>query len=407
MAAANASPSGVELSCRALAREIGASRTRYTKNVAEANKAIRVAKDKVKELEAENARLDQMLAVFKDKDDEVLTVDKIKAIMEAHRKVEEFGGMDVLSRAIEATPRLQSARRCKEKTELNRKYRELLATNNLKGFNVYMVTWTDLLDWRTKTTLPWAYSFVMMMPDVEHPDDNENSKPDLLHVRLALIADGEVNEMYFPPGKYEMAHVNKQNCADFCNVVFAAVNMDTLAQADGLVGGGSVTPAEYIEATKRDSLRMIKSHVRDSYAVLAPFEKEGDDQDRRCRGKRQDYSNGGFGGGYRTYNKRKRGEGGSSSAGGEEQEQDDVEVEVEVEVEADEEDDVEDEEQVVATLAGTAVQGGDMERVDSMVGEEQVDALNTLADQANQAAPASAPEAASEVVVKSEPGTSA
>lgn len=398
--AAAANPNGVEATLRDLARELGANRSRYTKHITDANEAIRVAKGKVKELEAENARLDQILAVLKDKDDEVLTVDKIKAIMEAHRKVEEFGGMDVLSRAIEATPRLQSARRCKEKTELNRKYRELLKSNDLKGFNVYMVTWTDLLDWRTKAVLPTSYSFVMMMPDVEHPDDNEDSKPDLLHVRLALIADGEVNEMYFPPGKYDMAHVNKQNCADLCDVVFASVNMDTLAQADGLVGGGSITPAEYIEATKRDSLRMIKSHVRDSYAMLAPFEKEGDDQDRRCRGKRQDYSNGGFGGGYRTY-KRQRGEGSSSAAADEEQ--DDVEVEVEV----DEEDDVDDEEQVVATLAGTAVQGGGMERVDSMVGEEQVDALNTLANQANQAAPASAPEAVPEVVVKPEPGTSA
>jgi len=400
-AAANANPNGVEATLRDLARELGANRSRYTKSITDANEAIRVAKGKVKELEAENTRLDQILAVFKDKDDEVLTVEKIKAIMEAHRKVEEFGGMDVLSKAIEATPRLQSARRCKEKTELNRKYRELLKSNDLKGFNVYMVTWTDLLDWRTKAVLPTSHSFVMMMPDVEHPDDNEDSKPDLLHVRLALIADGEVNEMYFPPGKYDLAHVNKQNCFDLCEVVFASVNMDTLAQADGLVGGGSITPAEYIEATKRDSLRMIKSHVRDSYAMLAPFEKEGDGQDRRCRGKRQDYSNGGFGGGYRTNTKRQRGEGGSSSAGGEEQEeQDDVEVEVEI----DEDDDVEDEEeQVVATLAGTAVQGGGMERVDSMVGEQQADALNTLANQANQAAPASAPE----VAVKSEPGTSA
>lgn len=394
-----ATPNGVETTLRTLARELGQNRTHYTKQITDGNEAIRVAKAATKDVLTETTKVDQILAIFKDTDDEEVTLEKLKSIMEAHRKVEEFGGIDVLTRAIEATPRLQSIRRCKEKTELNRKYRELLKDSDLKGYNVYMVTWTDLLDWRTKAVLPTSHSFVMMMPDVEHPDDNEDSVPGLLHARLALIDDGEVNEMYFPPGKYDLAHVDKVNCFDLCEVVFAQANMGILAQADGLVGGGTMTPSDYVKAMKRDSLRMIKSHVRDTYAVLAPFEKT-DDADRRCRGKRRDYSNGGFGGGYRTMKKRQRGEGSSSSTGAQEEEE---EVEVEVD---EEEDDVDHEDQVVATLVGTPVQNGGMQRVDSMVGDPQADALNTLANQA-AAAPSSAPEPEKELDIKPEPGTSA
>jgi hypothetical protein len=226
----------------------------------------------------------------------------------------------------------------------------------------------------------------MMMPDVEHPDDNDDSVPGLLHARLALIDDGEVNEIYFPPGKYDLAHVDKVNCFDLCEVVFAQANMGILAQTDGLVGGGTMTPSDYVEAMKRDSLRLIKSHVRDTYAVLASFEKTYD-ADRRCRGKSRDYSNGGFGGGYRTMKKRQRGEGSSSSGAQQEEEEEEVEVD-------EEEDDVDDEDQVVATLVGTPVQNGGMQRVDSMASQAA-------------AAPSSAPEPEKELDIKPEPGTSA
>tara|TARA_B110001450_G_scaffold8068_1_gene8120 strand:- start:2011 stop:3186 length:1176 start_codon:yes stop_codon:yes gene_type:complete len=328
----------------------------------------------MREEKKKTARLDSFLGIV----GEDATTEKLKAMVDAYNMVTAHGGFDVVSKAMNSMPRQQASLRRTQMSNLNARYREMLFFHELIAYGVYMVEWTDLLVSGTNRVLPVVYSFVLVLPGVDHPKKNKSSKPGLLHVRFAVNGyDGEPYDAYILPDHYQMVQVHGPNCANLCEMVFSDYNTKLLAESDGLVAGGVMTKDDYIDGIKKESEHMIASHVDNSLGQL--FLRKNADDAKRRRSKRVDYTNGGFGGGSDCKNKRQRGGGSSTTSVEVKVEEEDEDDEVEVEEEDDVEDEDEDEENIpVMKLMGTAVTTGVMERVDSMVGEEQPESATTF-----------------------------
>ena len=325
------------------------------------------------------AHLDSILRIV----GEDATTETLKAMVNAYNMVTAHGGFDVVSKAMNSMPRQQPILRRNEMANLNARYREMLLFHELIAYGVYMVEWTDLLVSGTNRVLPVVYSFVLVLPGVDHPKKNKSFKPGLLHIRFAVkCSDGEPYDAYILPGHYQMVRVDSKNCGNLCELVFSDYNTKLLAESDGLVAGGVVTEDDYIDGIKKESEHMIASHVKNSLGQL--FLRKNVDDNKRRRSTRVDYSNGGFGGGRDCKNKRQRGGGSSTTSVEVKVEEEDEDDEVEVEEKDDVEDEDEDEENIpVMKLMGTAVTTGVMQRVDSMVGEQQPEsAMTFLADAA-------------------------
>jgi hypothetical protein len=169
----------------------------------------------------------------------------------------------------------------RERRELHRKYRAFLSNKGYVHGNVYMIKWTNLVDFGTNNALPTAYSFAIVLGDCKLPDKDADADPNKVHIRLTFIVHTEVNELYIDdPGPGGMLRVTQDNVADLCTTVFADNNINILHRADG---GAAMPKEQYAEKLRDDSLFAIKSHAVDTYAVTAAVSRIQATSTRRTR----------------------------------------------------------------------------------------------------------------------------
>lgn len=205
---------------------------------------------------AEAKKLDDLLRMA----GEGVTEDIAKAMKHAFDEVQTFGGVGSFVSQV-AT---HNARTRQMKASVAETYRKTLHKHGLT-VGVYVVKWTELVDWFTQTALGDTHSFVWLMGDCELEKDNGDACPEKLHLRLAIRDHCEVNELYVDP---EMAHnmtrVECNNATKLCKLVFDNENMKRLHHSDG----PGVTFETYVSNIMEDSKRLVVANVPDTYGVL-------------------------------------------------------------------------------------------------------------------------------------------
>lgn len=284
----------------------------------------------------------QEMTDTKDAENEVADAGGVDEIMRKKKVCDEYDQKMADKEKVDQKKAVVGiSNKSRERREIHRKYRAFLSEKGYVHGNVYMIKWSNLVEFGTTNALPTAYSFALVLGSCEHPDKNADADPNKVHIRLTFIVHTEVNELYIDdPGQGSMLRVTQDNAVDLCTTVFADDNVDILHRADG---GAAMPKDKYAEKLRDDSLFAIKSHAVDTYAVTAAVSRIQATSTRRTR----------FEGVYseiRSNGKRRRTQAAQASSSAIE-----AEVEVEVEVDAgDVEGGADDEDVVVSSLAASS-----------------------------------------------------
>jgi hypothetical protein len=111
---------------------------------------------------------------------------------------------------------------------------------------------------------------VLVLPDCEALEDNDDSDPLKVHVRLALLASDAVNEAYLTIDAERMILADSSTISELCEDVFSDLNIGVLYAADG-PGPECASIETYTKKIKEDSCKMILSHVKDSYDKINKY----------------------------------------------------------------------------------------------------------------------------------------
>jgi hypothetical protein len=182
----------------------------------------------------------------------------------ALRYCNSVGGIEELKRQIEGSQCLRARKKAFFRSERNKQYRAFLKDKGIVQGSVYAVEWRNLTDRKDNALLPPATSFVFVLPDCETEEENEDSDPLKIHIRLALRASDAVNEMYTDIDTELMTLVDTSNITELCDEVFSDLNIGILYSADG-PGPEGASADTYSKKIREDSCRLILTHIKDSY----------------------------------------------------------------------------------------------------------------------------------------------
>jgi hypothetical protein len=225
-----------------------------------------VAAGKTRAVEKESRKLSLILSPLGDTADERCARDASLAL----RHCDSVGGLEELTKLIEASPALRAKKRAFARSERNRKYRQFLKDKGIVFGSVYAIEWDNLVDRSNNAALPVATSFVLVLPDCEALEDNDDSDPLKVHVRLALLASDAVNEAYLTIDAERMILADSSTISELCEDVFSDLNIGVLYAADG-PGPECASIETYTKKIKEDSCKMILSHVKDSYDKINKY----------------------------------------------------------------------------------------------------------------------------------------
>lgn len=225
-----------------------------------------LASEKLASVEGERRRLSTLLAPLGEDADEQI----VWRVSAALRYCDKVGGLDEMRRQVEASSTLKTRKKTFQRNERNKEYRQFLKDKGIVPNSIYAMEWTNLVDRSDNLTLPPAVSFVFVLPDCETHEDNNDSDPYKIHVRLALCAHDAVNEVYVDVDSSRMRLVEFSNVTEICDEVFSFLNVGILYSADG-PGPEGVTVEAYTKKLKEDSCRLILTHVKDVYDKVSKY----------------------------------------------------------------------------------------------------------------------------------------
>ena len=244
---------------------------------------VNTSRDEVKSTRKELERIRKATKIaptVKDCLADLETVDEMKKLALTLKAVNKAGGIDEImkmkkfvedyekKKADAAAEVVKVKAHSSKRSELNKTYRATLEKYGLVSNNLYRVKWSNLVDHNSKDKLPPSYSFVIVLGSCELPEKNMAADPSKVRVRLAFIAHDCVNELYMDwqddPDFFVL--VQKSNLQHMHDCVLSDFNVALLHAADGANLSHYDT---YKDKLTSDSLRAIKSYVKDSFGFFA------------------------------------------------------------------------------------------------------------------------------------------